>query len=92
MVGDVSSGDLKGRQQLNKMNWHPMVDHGGGVRPGRLSQSTTFLQLHHEVLGSNRATLVAIVTEFNGTSKPLRMMLSKRQISLVRKGLLNRLL
>ena len=56
-----------------------------GVRPGRLSQSTIFLQLDHEVLGSNRGTLVPFVLEWNGTSKPLKLMPSNKQISLVRK-------
>ena len=44
----------------------------------------TFLQLDHEVLASNWGTLVPFVPESNGTSKALKLMSSKKQISLVR--------
>ena len=49
-----------------------------------MSQSMIFLQLDHEILGSNRGTLVPIVPESNGTSKASKLMFSKEQISVVR--------
>ena len=43
-----------------------------------------FLELDHEVLPSNRGTLVPFVPELNGTLKALKLMSSEEQISLVR--------
>ena len=84
MLGDLSSGDLIGRRQLNQINWRPRSDHIVRVRPGRLAQSMIFLQLDHEVLGSNWGTWVHLVPEWNGTWKAWELMSLKKQISLVR--------
>ena len=44
-----------------------------------------FLQLDHEVLGSNQGTFIALGPKSNGTSKASKLMSLKEQISLVHK-------
>ena len=43
-----------------------------------------FLQLDHEVLGSNRGTLAPLEAESSGTSKASKLVSSKEQVNLIR--------
>ena len=83
MVGDLSSGDVMCPQQLKQIGWRPWGDNVVGIWPGRLAQSMVFLQLDHEVMGSNWATFVPFVPKSNGTSKALKLLPSKEQTSVV---------
>ena len=54
--------------QLDQVNWGSWCDHIVGVRTSRLSRSIVFLDLDHEVLGSNWGAPVPLVHESTGTS------------------------
>ena len=84
VVSDSPWAGLVNRRQLNHVDWWPCCDRIVGVRTSRPSQSMIFLQLNHEVLGSNRGTLVPLVPESSHTSKASKLVSSKEQLNLIR--------
>ena len=85
VVSDSPRAGLVDHCQLDQINWRPRCHRIVGVPTSRLSPSMTFVQLDHEVLGLSRGTLVPLILESIGTSKALKLVLSKKQIDLIRK-------
>ena len=52
MVVALSSGDLKGFQLLNQIDWRPRCNYLLGGSAARMDHSMAPLQLDHQVLGS----------------------------------------
>ena len=68
LVPDLSRTSLVDRRQLDQIDWGFWCDGIIGIRSSRLSYSIVFLELDHEVLGSDWGAPVPLVLESRGTS------------------------